>query len=41
MESVKSRKRLGILDMFGKVDYSADWDYKSARRRDNKRLPRA
>jgi hypothetical protein len=41
VEYVKSRKRLGILDMFGKVDYRPDWDYKSGRRRDAKRLPKA
>jgi Arc/MetJ family transcription regulator len=40
-EYVKSRKRLGILDMFGKVDFRADWDYKAARRRDGKRIPKA
>jgi Arc/MetJ family transcription regulator len=39
-EYVKSKKRLGILDMFGKVDFDPRWDYKAARRRSNKRIPK-
>jgi Arc/MetJ family transcription regulator len=38
---VKSIKRLGILDMFGKVDFDPAWDYKTARRRSNKRIPKS
>ncbi len=37
-EYIKSRKRLGILEMFGKVDFHPDWDYKADRRRDRKRI---
>ena len=33
-EYVKRRKRLKILDMFGKVEYYPDYDYKALRRRD-------
>jgi Bacterial antitoxin of type II TA system, VapB len=39
-EYVKSKKRLGILEMFGKVDFDPKWDYKSLRRRANKRIPK-
>jgi Arc/MetJ family transcription regulator len=39
-EYIKSRKRLGILDMFGKVDFDPAWDPKDARRRGNKRVPK-
>lgn len=39
-EYVKSRKQLGILKMFGKVDFDARWDYKADRRRGNKRIPK-
>ncbi len=38
-EYIKSKKRLRILDMFGKVDFWPDYDYKAARRRDNKAHP--
>ena len=40
-EYIKSRKRLRILDMFGKVNYWPGYDYKAARRRDNKRIPKS
>jgi Arc/MetJ family transcription regulator len=40
-EYVKSKKRIGILDMFGKVDFRPDWDHKTARRRNGKRIPKA
>jgi Arc/MetJ family transcription regulator len=39
-EYVKSIRRLGILDMMGKVDFHPDWDYKADRRRGNKRIPK-
>jgi len=32
-EYVKRRKRLGIIKMFGTVDYDPRYDYKLARRR--------
>jgi Arc/MetJ family transcription regulator len=38
---VKSIKRLGILDLMGKVDFHPAYDYKAARRRGNKRIPKA
>jgi hypothetical protein len=39
-EYVKSKRRLGILDLFGKVDFDPAWDYKAARRRGNRRIPK-
>ncbi|HWE01692.1 MAG TPA: type II toxin-antitoxin system VapB family antitoxin [Tepidisphaeraceae bacterium] len=35
-EYIKSKKRVAILDMFGKIDFDHSWDYKAARRRGNK-----
>lgn len=37
---VKSKRRLGILELFGKVDFDPAYDYKAERRRSNKRIPR-
>jgi len=37
---VKSKRRLGILELFDKVDFDPTYDYKAARRRDNKRIPK-
>jgi Arc/MetJ family transcription regulator len=37
---VKSKRRLGILELFGKVDFDPRYDYKAARRRGNKRIPK-
>lgn len=39
-EYVKAKRRLGILDMFGKVDFDPAWDYKAGRKRGNRRVPR-
>jgi hypothetical protein len=39
-EYIRAKKRLGILDMFGKVDFDPSWDYKAERRRGNKRIPK-
>ncbi|HZK82149.1 MAG TPA: type II toxin-antitoxin system VapB family antitoxin [Humisphaera sp.] len=39
-EYIRSRKRVGILDMFGKVDFDPAWDHKDTRRRGNKRVPK-
>ena len=39
-EYVKSKRRQGILEMFGKVDFDPAWDHKAARSRGNKRIPR-
>jgi len=32
-EYVQRNKQLGILDLFGKVEYHEDYDYKKVRRR--------
>ena len=40
-EYVRAKRRLGILDMFGKVDFDPSWDYKEERRRGNKRIPKS
>jgi Arc/MetJ family transcription regulator len=37
---IKSKRRLGILEMFGKVDFDPAWDHKAARRRGSKRIPK-
>ena len=37
---VKSKRRVGILELFGKVDFNPVYDYKAARRRGNKRIPK-
>jgi hypothetical protein len=39
-EYVKGKRRLGILDMFGKVEFDPAWDYKADRKRGNRRVPR-
>jgi hypothetical protein len=39
-EYVKSKRRLGILDLFGKVDFDPAWDYKAARRLGKRRIPK-
>jgi Arc/MetJ family transcription regulator len=39
-EYIKSKRRLGILDLFGKVEFDPAWDYKAARRSGNKRVPK-
>ena len=37
---VKAKRRLGILELFGNVEYDPAYNYKAARRRDKKRIPR-
>jgi Arc/MetJ family transcription regulator len=32
-EYIRRRKQLKVLDLFGKIDYYEDYDYKQARRR--------
>ncbi len=32
-EYIQHRKQLGILELFGKVEYDKDYDYKAQRRR--------
>lgn len=39
-EYVQRRKRLGILDLFGKIDYDPSYDYKAERIRDTERRMR-
>lgn len=39
-EYIKAKKRVGILDLFGKVDFDPAWDHKTARRNANRRVPR-
>lgn len=36
-EFVRRHKQQEILDLFGEVEYEADYDYKAHRRRDGKR----
>jgi Arc/MetJ family transcription regulator len=40
LEYVKLKRRLGLLEMVGQVEYDPDYDYKAERRRSNRRLPR-
>ena len=37
-EYVKRRRQLMIFDLFGKIDYDPDYDYKKERRRKQDRL---
>ena len=37
-EYVKMKRRLGLLDLVGRVEYDAAYDYKAARRRGNRRI---
>jgi len=39
-EFVQRRKQLEAIELFGTIEYDPDYDYKEARRRDNKRIPR-
>jgi hypothetical protein len=34
-EYIRQRKRLGILEMFGKLDYHPDYDHKKLRKRNS------
>jgi len=36
-EYIRKRKKLDVLDMFGKIDYDEDYDYKLERDRKPKR----
>jgi hypothetical protein len=36
-EYIRKRKKLGVLEMFGKIDYDEDYDYKLERDRKPKR----
>ncbi len=37
---VQRKKQLGILKLFGTVDFDPNYDYKAERRRDLKRIPK-
>jgi Arc/MetJ family transcription regulator len=37
LEYVKARRRLGLLDLVGQVEYDPRHDYKAARRHDSRR----
>jgi Arc/MetJ family transcription regulator len=37
-EYVKMKRRLGLLDMEGCIEYDPTYDYKAARRRGNRRV---
>lgn len=39
-EYIKAKRRLGILDLFGTVDFDPAWDYKATRKRGNRRIPK-
>lgn len=37
-EYVKTKRRFGVLDLMGKIDFDPEWDYKAARRNDANRI---
>lgn len=37
-EYVKMKRRLGLLELAGKIDYRPDYDHKARRRQDRKRV---
>ncbi len=39
-EYVKLKKRIGVFDLIGKIDYDPAYDYKAERRRNTKRIGR-
>ena len=39
-EYIKMRRRMGLLELVGQVDYDPGYDYKADRRRGNRRVPR-
>ena len=38
-EFVRRHKQQGVLEVFGQIDYDADYDYKAARKRGGGRRP--
>lgn len=38
-EYVKMKRRLGLLDLVGQIDYDPSYDYKAQRRRGGKLVP--
>ena len=40
-EYVQKRKQLGIIELFGTLDWDDSYDYKAERKRDNKRIPKS
>lgn len=39
-EFVQRKKQLGIIELFGTVDFDPDYDYKAERRRSDRRIPK-
>lgn len=39
-EFVQRKKQLGIVELFGKIDFDPDFDYKAERRKSDKRIPK-
>ena len=37
---VQRKKQLGILELFGKIDFDSGYDYKAERRKSDKRIPK-
>jgi hypothetical protein len=37
---VQRKKQLGIVDLFGKIDFDPGYDHKKERRRSDKRIPK-
>jgi hypothetical protein len=40
-EYVKLKRRLGLLEIAGQIDFDPTYDYKAERRRGRKRIPRS
>ena len=40
-EYVKMKRRIGLLDLVGQIDYNPSYDYKTERRRNTKRIGRS
>ena len=39
-EFVQRKKQLGIIKLFGTIDFDPSYDYKAERRRSDKRIPK-
>lgn len=40
-EYVQKKKQLGIIELFGTLDWDESYDYKADRKRGNKRIPKS
>ncbi|WP_421877215.1 type II toxin-antitoxin system VapB family antitoxin [Marinoscillum sp.] len=40
-EYVQKKKQLGIIELFGTLDWDESYDYKAERKRGNKRIPKS